>query len=67
MKSQADYSLYRCPYDHIEKDCGHNLNGPEGFSTCGVWCYCGFQGPAFCLDPKDLRLEEKLVGRKEEG
>ena len=39
MKNQADYSLYKCPYSHIEKDCGHELHGPEGYeNTYGVWC-----------------------------
>lgn len=58
MKNKADYSLYRCPYEHIEKECGHKLVGPEGFQdTYGVWCECGFRGPAFILEPEELRLE----------
>ena len=59
MKNKADYSKYRCPYDHIEKDCGHALTGPEGFQdTYSVWCACGFRGPVFCLDPVELKLEK---------
>lgn len=42
------------------KYCGHELKGPEGFeNTYGVWCACGFRGPVFYLDPKDLKLELK--------
>lgn len=60
MKNQADYSLYKCPYSHLEKDCGHELHGPEGYeNTYGVWCACGFRGPVFCLDPDELKLEKK--------
>ena len=60
MKNQADYSLYKCPYSHIEKDCGHELIGPEGHEdTYGIWCACGFRGPVFCLSPENLRLEKK--------
>jgi len=63
MKNQADYSLYKCPYSHIEKDCGHELHGPEGYeNTYGVWCACGFRGPVLCLDPSDLKLEKKDNG-----
>jgi hypothetical protein len=59
MKNQADYSLYKCPYEHIEKDCGHELKGPEGYeNTYSVWCACGFRGPVFCLDPIELKLEK---------
>lgn len=29
LKNQADYSKYRCPFDHLEKDCGHELLGPR--------------------------------------
>jgi hypothetical protein len=68
MKNQADYSLYKCPYSHLEKDCGHELHGPEGSlddntnePAYRVWCSCGFRGPAFCLDPEDLKLEEKAL------
>ena len=58
MKDQADYSKYRCPYSHIEKECGHELHGPEGYAdTYGVWCACGFRGPVFCLDPEELGLK----------
>jgi hypothetical protein len=60
MKDQADYSKYRCPYSHIEKDCGHELHGPEGYAdTYSVWCACGFRGPVFCLDPEELGLQSK--------
>ena len=59
MKNKADYFLYKCPYSHIEKECGHKLHGPEGYeNTYGVWCACGFRGPVFYLDPGDLKLEK---------
>ena len=58
MKNQFDYSKYKCPYSQLEKECGHELRGPEGFEdTYGVWCSCGFRGPVFYLDPKELKLE----------
>jgi hypothetical protein len=64
MKDQADYSKYECPYSHIQKDCGHELHGPEGYeNTYGVWCACGFRGPVFCLDPVELHLLGPNVGR----
>ncbi len=57
-----DYSKYECPYSHIEKECGHELVGPEGYTEIyGVWCACGFRGPVFCLDPEELYLEKKAV------
>lgn len=65
MKNRADYSKYKCPYEHIEKECGHELKGPEGFKdtgyedTYGVWCACGFRGPCFALNPEELKLEIK--------
>lgn len=65
MKNQVDYSMYKCPYSDIEKECGHELHGPEGYEkTYGIWCACGFRGPVFCLDPDDLKLEK--VGNMEE-
>lgn len=57
MKNEADYSLYKCPYEHVEKECGHALHGPEFYETYGVWCSCGFRGPVFCLDPEVLNLD----------
>ena len=60
MKNIADYSLYECPYSYLEKDYGHELHGPEGYEdTYSVWCPCGFRGPAFYLDPEELRLKRK--------
>jgi len=60
MKDHADYTKYRCPYDHVEKECGHELHGPEGYEdTYGIWCACGFRGPVFCLDPDELSLKLK--------
>ena len=60
MKNQADYSKYECPFQHIEKDCGHELRGPEGYEgVFGIWCSCGFCGPLFCLDPVELKLKPK--------
>jgi len=59
IKNKADYSLYKCPYSHLEKDCGHELKGPEGYEYAyGVWCDCGFRGPVFCLEPEELLLEK---------
>lgn len=50
-----------CPYSHVEKECGHELHGPEGFENAfSVWCACGFRGPVFCLDPNELELELKM-------
>ena len=58
MKDKADYSKYKCPYAHLDKECGHKLEGPKGYEeTYGVWCACGFRGPVFYLDPKELNLE----------
>jgi hypothetical protein len=60
MKNQANYSLYECPYSHIEKECGHELHGPEGYeNSYGIWCACGFRGPVFCLKSDELRLKLK--------
>lgn len=68
MKNQADYSKYKCPYSHIEKECGHELHGPEGYeNTYGVWCACGFRAPVFCLDPVELKLELKDNPAPSEG
>jgi len=58
MKNMADYSLYECPFSHIEKECGHELHGPEGYqNTYSVWCPCGFKGPVFVLNVDDLKLK----------
>ena len=66
MRDEADYSLYKCPFSHIEKECGHELHGPEGYeNTHGVWCACGFRGPTLCLDPVELRLESRMPGHDE--
>ena len=68
MKDKADYSLYECPYSHLEKECGHELHGPEGYEDSSgekfysVWCPCGFRGPVFYLEPEDLRLKRKVEG-----
>lgn len=63
MKNKADYSLYKCPYEHLEKECGHELHGPEGYNDMhGVWCACGFRGPVFYLEPEQLKLERKDNG-----
>lgn len=65
MRNQADYSVYKCPYEHLPKEFGHELHGPEGYqdesggSAFRVWCACGFRGPAFCIDPEELRLEKR--------
>jgi hypothetical protein len=59
LKNKADYSLYKCPYSHLGKEGGHELNGPEGYAnTYGVWCQCGYRGPVFYLDPVELGLEK---------
>jgi hypothetical protein len=60
MKNKADYSKYECPYSHLEKECGHELHGPEGYQDeYSVWCACGFRGPVFYLDPDELGLKLK--------
>jgi len=66
MKNKADYSKYKCPFEHLEKECGHELHGPEGFrddnnsmEAYRIWCPCGFRGPAFYIDPVELKLEKK--------
>lgn len=60
MKNLVNYSLYECPFSDVEKDCGHELKGPEGYEDIyGVWCACGFRGPVFCLEPEQLGLELK--------
>jgi len=74
MKNEADYSKYKCPYSHLKKDCGHKLHGPEGYeNTYSVWCECGFRGPVFYLNPKDLKLKKidnkslNLTSRPKDG
>jgi len=58
MKNRANYAEYACPFSHIEKECGHELKGPEGYEdTYGVWCACGFRGPVFILEPERLNLK----------
>lgn len=57
MKDAADYSLYKCPYSHIEKEFGHKLEGVENFESDSVWCACGFRAPVFVLEPDVLGLE----------
>ncbi len=60
MKNRVDYSLYKCPYSHLKKNCRHELYGPEGYEDAyGIWCACGFRGPVFYLDPEELKLEKK--------
>jgi len=60
MKDRTDYSKYECPYSHCEKECGHELHGPEGYEdTYGVWCECGYRAPVFSLDPEKLGLKLK--------
>lgn len=62
-----NYSDYRCPFEHVEKDCGHELVGPEGYEdSYSVWCACGFRGPVFVTDPVALRLVLRS-GEKEGG
>jgi hypothetical protein len=62
----VDYSKYRCPYDHIKKDCGHELIGPEGYEdSYSVWCACGFRGPVFCLDPNELKFRYTDKAKRE--
>ena len=60
VKGKPDYSKYECPFSHVEKECGHELNGPEGYENVhSVWCPCGFRGPVFYLDHEDLGLKKK--------
>jgi len=43
MSKKIDYSKYRCPYSHIEKECGHELHSPDGYQDMySVWCNCGY-------------------------
>lgn len=59
MNNSNNYSDYKCPYAHIEKDCGHELHGPDGYENVhSVWCACGYRGPVFCRDPDELKLEK---------
>lgn len=59
MRNLADYSLYKCPFIHVEKECGHKLEGPEGYEDVyGIWCACGFRGPVLILEPEYLKLEK---------
>lgn len=67
LKNQAKYSEYECPFSHIKKECGHQLNGPEGYEGYSVWCACGFRGPVFVLDPIELRLKKRSEATKEAG
>jgi hypothetical protein len=58
--NKIDYSQYRCPYEHLEKECGHELKGMDGYKdTYGVWCACGYRGPVFYMEPEDLKLTLK--------
>lgn len=60
LKNMEDYSKYECPFSHIEKECGHELHGPEGYeNSYSIWCACGFRAPVFCLDGKKLGLKIK--------
>jgi hypothetical protein len=60
LRNPVDYSQYECPYTYLEKECGHELHGPEGYeNTYSVWCACGYRGPVFYLDPVDLGLKKK--------
>ena len=62
LKNKADYSKYQCPYSHLEKECVHQLHGPEGYENMySVWCQCGFRGPVFYLEPKQLKLKKIKV------
>ena len=36
-----DYSKYKCPYEHLEKECGHELKHPNNYEDVyGVWWAC---------------------------
>ena len=60
MKNKADFSKCECPYSHLEKKCGHELHGHEGYSDAyGIWCQFGFRGPVFYLEPDQLKLKLK--------
>lgn len=37
MVNQADYSLYKCPYEHVEKECGHELKDQRVIKTLIVF------------------------------
>jgi hypothetical protein len=64
MAEKIDYSKYRCPYEHLKKECGHELKGPEGYEGHSVWCACGYRGPVFYLNPEQLKLELKTSKKK---
>jgi hypothetical protein len=59
MPEEINYSQYQCPYAHLEKECGHELHGPEGPEYSDrVWCACGFRGPTFYFNPESLGLQK---------
>jgi hypothetical protein len=61
---------YKCPFEYLDKQCGHELHGPEGYEDDGggeafrVWCPCGFRGPAFYIDPIELRFKKKKKDKR---
>jgi len=60
MKNKVDYSKYECPYSYLEKEIGHQLQGPEGYQDVySVWCTCGFRAPVFYLEPDKIGLKLK--------
>jgi hypothetical protein len=64
IKNLVDYSKYECPFSHLEKECGHELHGPEGYEdSYSVWCACGFRGPVFYFDPIDLKLKKRKINK----
>ena len=66
MKNQADYSKYECPYSHLEKESGHELRSPVGYTDVySVWRACGFRAPVMYLDPNELGLKLKTELSKE--
>lgn len=67
MKNKAYYNKYECPYSHLKKEIGHELQGPEGYQDVyGVWCTCGFRAPVFYLEPDELGLKLKKTDKLKE-
>jgi hypothetical protein len=70
--NEFDYSQYECPFAHLPKDCGHELNSPYGFEDeeglgFRIWCSCGFRGPVLYLDPEQLGLKKRACKDGQKG
>jgi len=66
MNDKINYSKYECPYNHLKKDNKHELHEPyKYYNTAKIWCTCGFSGPDFILDPKELGLKPIMNEEKD--